>query len=380
MSEAMTQTRPKGSSGASAGPAPPLAILFELSHRCPLQCPYCSNPLTLERAREELDTAAWMRVLDEAGDIGVLQVHFSGGEPSVRKDLEDLVAHAAGIGLYTNLITSGVLIDRARLERLAEAGLDHLQLSIQDSDPAQADRVGGYAGGHERKMALAAWVGEIGMALTVNAPVHRHNLDRLEDIIELAASLGAGRLEVAHVQYYGWGLKNRAALMPTRAQLERATRIVEAARERLKGTMVFDYVVPDYYARRPKACMGGWARQFINVTPSGQVMPCHAAATIPGLRFDNVKDRPLSEIWRLSEAFARFRGTAWMPEPCQSCDQREIDWGGCRCQALAITGDAAATDPACALSPHHDALAALAEAESHAEPPAFAYRRFTAAD
>jgi PqqA peptide cyclase len=376
MSEAMTQTRPE----ATAGPAPPLAILFELSHRCPLQCPYCSNPLALERAREELDTAAWMRVLDEANDIGVLQVHFSGGEPSVRKDLEDLVAHAARIGLYTNLITSGVLIDRARLERLADAGLDHLQLSIQDSDPVQADRVGGYKGGHERKMALAAWVGEMGMALTVNAPVHRHNLDRLEDIIELAASLGAGRLEVAHVQYYGWGLKNRAALMPTRAQLERATGIVEAARERLKGTMVFDYVVPDYYARRPKACMGGWARQFINVTPSGEVMPCHAAATIPGLRFDNVKDRPLSDIWLQSEAFARFRGTAWMPEPCQSCDQREIDWGGCRCQALAITGDAAATDPACALSPHHDALAALAEAESNAEAPAFAYRRFTTVD
>ncbi len=380
MSEAMTRRRPKESSAASAEPAPPLAILFELSHRCPLQCPYCSNPLALERARGELDTAAWMRVLDEANDLGVLQVHFSGGEPTVRKDLEDLVAHAARLGLYTNLITSGVLIDRARLERLAEAGLDHLQLSIQDSDPAEADRIGGYTGGHERKMALAAWVEEIGLALTVNAPVHRHNLERLEDIIELALSLGAGRLEVAHVQYYGWGLKNRAALLPTRAQLERATKIVEAARERLKGTMVFDYVVPDYYARRPKACMGGWARQFINVTPSGQVMPCHAAETIPGLDFDNVKDRPLSEIWRESQAFTRFRGTAWMPEPCQSCDQREIDWGGCRCQALAIAGDAAATDPACARSSDHEALLALAEAESHAPAPAFAYRRFSAAD
>ncbi len=367
-------------SAASTGPAAPLAILFELSHRCPLQCPYCSNPLALERAAAELDTAAWMRVLEEASELGVLQVHFSGGEPTVRKDLEDLVAQAARLGLYSNLITSGVLIDRARLDRLAQAGLDHLQLSIQDSDAANADRIGGYKGGHARKMALAAWVHEAGMALTVNAPVHRQNLEHLEDIIELALSLGAGRLEVAHVQYYGWGLKNRAALLPTRAQLERATVIVEAARARLKGTMVFDYVVPDYYARRPKACMGGWARQFINVTPSGKVMPCHAAETIPDLSFDNVKDRPLGDIWRHSQAFARFRGTAWMPEPCQSCDQREVDWGGCRCQALAILGDAAATDPACAKSPHHEALIALAEAESQAPAPPFTYRRFAAAE
>ncbi len=369
MSEAMPEVR------RDAGPAPPLAVLFELSHRCPLQCPYCSNPLALERAQGELDTATWLRVLDEAEDLGILQVHFSGGEPTVRKDLEDLVAHAAQLGLYSNLITSGVLIDRDRLLHLAELGLDHLQLSIQDSDPENADRIGGYRGGHAKKLALAGWVREAGLPLTVNAPVHRQNLEHLEDTIELAVALGARRLEVAHVQYYGWGLKNRAALMPTRAQLERATEVVEAARKRLKGVLVFDYVVPDYYARRPKACMGGWARQFLNIAPGGKVLPCHAAESIPGLEFDNVKDRPLSEIWRSSQAFQRFRGTDWMPEPCRSCEQREIDWGGCRCQAFAITGNAAATDPACALSPDHGALVALAEAESHREAPAFTYRR-----
>lgn len=360
------------------GPAPPLAILFELSHRCPLQCPYCSNPIELVRAGAELDTATWRRVLDEANEIGILQVHFSGGEPTVRKDLEELVAHAAGIGLYSNLITSGVLLDRARFERLVEAGLDHLQLSIQDSDPANADRIGGYGGGHARKMDLAGWVRAAGLPLTVNAPVHRQNLEHLEAIIDLAVELGAGRLEVAHVQYYGWGLKNRAALMPTRAQLDRATEVVEAARARLKGVMVFDYVVPDYYARRPKACMGGWARQFLNVTPTGKVLPCHAAETIPGLAFESVTDRPLAEIWRNSEAFNRFRGTGWMAEPCRSCERREIDWGGCRCQAFAIVGKAGATDPACGLSPDHAALVALAEAESHAEAPPFVYRRIGA--
>jgi len=357
------------------GPAPPLAILAELTHRCPLRCPYCANPLELERAAGELDTETWARVLDEAAALGALQVHFSGGEPSVRKDLEALTAHAARAGLYTNLITSGVLVDQARLEALAAAGLDHVQLSIQDSAPGNADRIGGFAGGHERKMAFARWVRAAGLPLTVNAPVHRQNLDRLGDIIDLAASLGARRLEVAHVQYYGWAYRNRAALMPTRAELDRATETVERARARLKGTMAFDYVVPDYYARRPKACMGGWARQFLNVTPTGKVLPCHAAETIPELAFDSVLNRPLAEIWRDSAAFQQFRGTDWMPKPCRSCERREIDWGGCRCQALAITGDAAATDPACALSPHHGALVALAEADSHATTPPFVYRR-----
>ncbi len=359
------------------GPEPPLAVLAELTHRCPFSCPYCSNPLELERRGQELDTAEWCRVLEEAGEIGVLQVHFSGGEPTARADLEDLVEHAAGLGLYTNLITAGVLLDEARVGRLAAAGLDHVQLSIQDSEPAESDRIGGYAGGYQRKIEAAGWVRAAGLPLTVNAPMHRHNIARLDAIIDHAVGLGAERLEVAHVQYYGWGLKNRAALIPTRAQLERATEVVEAAIERLKGVLVFDYVVPDYYAHRPKACMGGWGRQFLNITPSGKVLPCHAAETIPGLEFERVTERSLAEIWENSAAFQRFRGTDWMPEPCASCERREIDWGGCRCQALASTGDAAQTDPACNLSPRHAELVALAEAESDQEPPAFEYRRMT---
>jgi len=357
----------------------PLAILLELTHRCPLRCPYCSNPLALHPAADELDTATWCRVIDEAAGLGVLQVHFSGGEPTARRDLAALVAHAAGRGLYTNLITSGVLLDGARVQALVEARLDHVQLSFQDSGPEGGDRIGGYRGGHAKKREVARQVRAAGLPLTVNAVVHRQNLDHLEAIIEMAVELDAGRLEVAHVQYYGWALANRQALIPTRAQLERATAVVAAARERLKGMLVIDYVVPDYYARRPKACMGGWGRQFLNVTPAGKVLPCHAAETITGMRFDRVTERPLAEIWESSEAFQRFRGTRWMPEPCRSCDRREIDWGGCRCQALALTGDAAATDPACGLSPNHAALVAIAEAESAAPLSRLTYRRIGAA-
>ncbi len=360
-----------------ATPEPPLAMLAELTHRCPFSCPYCSNPLELERRGQELDTAAWREVLDQAAALGVLQVHFSGGEPTARPDLEDLVEHAAGLGLYTNLITAGVLLDEARVRRLTAAGLDHVQLSIQDSDPVESDRIGGYQGGYHRKIEAAGWIRGAGLPLTLNAPIHRQNIKHLEAIIDLAVDLDAERIEVAHVQYYGWGLKNRAALMPTRAQLERATEVVEAARSRLKGVLVFDYVVPDYYAHRPKACMGGWGRQFLNITPSGKVMPCHAAETIPDLEFERVPERDLAEIWARSPAFQRFRGTDWMPEPCASCERREIDWGGCRCQALAIVGDAAQTDPACGLSPRHADLVAVAEGESGREPPAFEYRRMT---
>ncbi len=360
------------------GLAPPLAVLLELTHRCPLRCPYCSNPLELERARGELATGQWTRVLDEAAAMGVLQVHFSGGEPTARTDLEALVAHAAGRGLYTNLITSAVLLDRARIAALAAAGLDHVQISFQDSEAAGADRIGGYPGGHAKKLAAAREVKAAGLALTLNAVMHRQNLHHLPEMIELALDLGAGRLEVAHVQYYGWGLANRAALIPTRTQLEAATATVEAARVRHKGRLVIDYVVPDYYARRPKACMGGWARQFLNISPSGKVLPCHAAESIPGLSFENVAQRPLAAIWAQSEAFQRFRGTGWMPEPCRSCARAEIDWGGCRCQAFALAGDAALTDPACALSPHHGAVLALAEAESEAGREAFVYRQIGA--
>ena len=352
-----------------------MSLLAELTHRCPLQCPYCSNPLELEKAGAELDTATWQRVLGEAADLGVLQVSFSGGEPTLRRDLAALIAHAASLGLYSNLITAGVLLDEARLQTLVDAGLDHLQLSVQDAEPGNADRIGGYRGGHAKKLRIAELVRQAGIPLTINAVVHRQNVDNLQAIIDLAIACGAKRLEVAHVQYYGWALVNRAALMPTREQTERSVALVEAAKERLKGILAFDYVIPDYYARFPKPCMGGWAKQNLNVTPSGKVLPCHAAETITTLEFDNVKDRSLREIWYEGAAFNAFRGTDWMAEPCRSCPRKTVDFGGCRCQAFALTGDARATDPACSLSPLHRDLFATAEREAHAPPPEFVYRK-----
>ena len=319
--------------------------------------------------------AEWQDVLRQAARLGVLQVHLSGGEPTVRRDLEEIVATAVEVGLYTNLITAGVLLTRARLEELAARGLDHVQLSIQDVQPANADRIAHYEGGHAKKRELARWVCEFGLPLTINAPVHRQNLDRLPDIIDFAVEMGAGRLEVAHIQYYGWALANRAALMPTREQVRRSADIVESARERLKGILIIDFVVPDYYATWPKPCMGGWGRGIVNVTPSGKVLPCHAAETIPGLVFDNVRDKPLAEIWLRGQAFQQFRGTDWMIEPCRSCERREIDWGGCRCQAFAIAGDARAADPACVKSSRHAEMVALAEREAGAPPPPLVYRR-----
>jgi pyrroloquinoline quinone biosynthesis protein E len=364
---------------AAGGPAvePPLALLAELTHRCPLRCPYCSNPLALERAGAELETTEWRRVLAEAAALGVLQVHFSGGEPLVRRDLVDLVAHAATVGLYGNLITSGVGLDAERMAALAEAGLEHVQLSLQDAEPAAGDRIAGLAGAQAQKRRAAEIIRANGLPLTVNAVLHRQNLARLGEIVELAVAFGADRLEIAHVQYYGWGLRNRAALLPSRGQLDCATALVEAARTRLKGVLAIDYVVPDYYARRPKACMSGWGRRFLNVTPAGKVLPCHAAETLPGLRFANVREADLAEIWYRDPGLARFRGTGWMPEPCRSCDRRELDWGGCRCQAFALTGDAARADPACALAPDH-ALLVEARAGADAAPPDFVYRGFAA--
>lgn len=358
-----------------AVPDPPYAVLAELTHRCPLACPYCSNPLSLEAKTGELDTDSWKRVLDEAAEIGVLQIHFSGGEPCARTDLEALVEHATRAGLYSNLITSAVTLDRRRVDRLKAAGLQHVQISFQDTRPEGNDRVAGFPGAHERKRLAARSVVEAGLALTVNAVVHRHNIDHADEFFDLALDLGAGRIEVANVQYYGWGLLNRAALMPTRDQLLRMDAVVRERMAGLSGRLVVDYVVPDYYARRPKACMGGWGRRFMNITPSGKVLPCHAAETIPGLAFETVHDRPLGAIWRDSPAFERFRGTGWMPAPCRDCDRREIDWGGCRCQALAVAGDAAATDPVCELSADHARVVALAEDESGRGDEPFVYRR-----
>jgi pyrroloquinoline quinone biosynthesis protein E len=336
--------------------------------------------VALVRGRDELSTEEWVGLLRQAAELGVLQVHLSGGEPTARKDLEAIIAAARDFGIYTNLITSAVLLDQGRVEALAAAGLDHVQISFQDSETASADRIGGFSGGHAKKRQVAGWVRATGLPLTANLVVHRQNLNQLGAMIEMAAELDVRRIEVAHVQYYGWGLANRAALIPTRVQVAAADAVVTEARRRLEGRIVIDYVVPDYYARRPKPCMGGWARQFLTVTPAGKVLPCHAADSIPGLIFENIRERRLADIWEKSEAFCRFRGTDWMPEPCRSCDRREIDWGGCRCQAFALTGDAAATDPACGLSPLHAEIFALAEAESSAGDDRFIYRSYASVD
>ena len=353
----------------------PVGLLAELTHRCPLQCPYCSNPLELERVNTELSTEDWCRVMREAGELGVLQVHLSGGEPTARKDLEEIIKAAVDAGLYTNLITAGVLLNKGRLQGLADIGLDHVQLSIQDVDAENADRIAAYKGGAAKKHQVAGWVKDLGLALTINAPLHRQNIASLPKIIDYAVEVGAGRLEVAHIQYYAWALKNRAALMPTEEEFLDTARYVKAAQERLKGILVIDFVVPDYYAKYPKPCMGGWGRGIMNVTPSGRVLPCHAAESLPGLAFDNIKDKGLREIWLEGEAFNLYRGTDWMKEPCKSCPRKEIDFGGCRCQALALTGDAANTDPACSLSPHHGDWAKVAREESHKPPPEFVFRR-----
>jgi pyrroloquinoline quinone biosynthesis protein E len=329
----------------------PVGLLAELTHRCPLQCSYCSNPLELERVNRELMTAEWVSVMEQAGAMGILQVHLSGGEPTARKDLEEIVSAAAKAGLYTNLITAAVTLNRPRLETLVKRGLDHVQISFQDVDAENAERIGAYPGAKQKKLDVAHWVTEFGLPLTINAPIHRQNIHNVGRYIELALELGAQRLEVAHVQYYGWAYLNRAALIPTYEQTVESIEFVERERERLKGVLTIDMV-----------------------TPAGKVLPCHAAETIGHLKFDNVKDRPLLDIWLNSEAFNAFRGTAWMKEPCRSCAFREIDWGGCRCQAMAMTGDARNTDPACALSPYHGEMVALARSEAAQPPKPFIYR------
>ena len=338
----------------------PLGLLAELTHRCPLGCPYCSNPIALDPRSSELDTQTWARVFTEAAALGVLQVHLSGGEPGARRDLVEIMAAARSAGLYTNLITSAVGITIETLRKLGEAGLDHVQISIQDSEPVRADHIAGYKGAYARKRAFAAEVVALKIPLTVNAVMHRANIDRVEDMVALALSLGATRVEIAHAQYYGWALKNRAALMPTAEQVKRAAAAVEELRARHHGEIVIDAVVPDYYARLPKPCVGGWGRRSLNVTPSGKVLPCHAAESIPDLEFWNVREHSLADIWKNSPAFNTFRGTDWMQEPCRSCARREIDFGGCRCQAFALTGDARATDPVCHLATGHEAVGALA--------------------
>jgi len=336
----------------------PYTLIAEVTHRCPLACPYCSNPMEL--VKDELATDDWLRVLEEAEALGVVQVHFTGGEPLSRKDLEALVERAHALGLYTNLVTSGVPLARERLEGLVAKGLDHVQVSVQSAEAERADAIAGY-GGHAQKLDVMRWVKDLGLPLTMNVVMHAANLDEIDALVALAEEMRADRLELANAQYVAWALANRDVLLPTKEVLETAAAKAAAHRQRLTGKMDVLFVKPDYFGTTPKACMDGWARRFVHMLPDGRVLPCHAASSITSLQFDSVKGRSLADIWQNSAALNAFRGEAWMPEPCRSCDRRGVDFGGCRCQAFALTGDASVTDPACHLSPRH---AVIAEAQA----------------
>jgi PqqA peptide cyclase len=351
----------------------PYTLIAELTYRCPLKCPYCSNPTDLAAHDGELSTDEWKRVLGEAEALGVVQVHFTGGEPLARKDLEELVARARELDLYSNLVTSGVPLTKERLARLVESGLDHVQVSIQSARPDRADLIAGYAA-HPQKIAVMRWVRELGLPLTMNVVLHRANLDEIDELVALAEDVGAARLELANTQYVAWALSNRDALLPTSEQLEAAATAAAAHKKRLEGKMDVLFVKPDYFGSTPKACMDGWARRFVHMVPDGRVLPCHAATSITTLRFDSVKDRSLAAIWASSEALLAYRGEAWMPEPCRSCDRRTIDFGGCRCQAFALTGNAAATDPACQLAPQHSLVEDAKKQATGSEPRRYLYR------
>jgi PqqA peptide cyclase len=355
-------------------PPKPYSLVAELSYRCPLRCPYCSNPVDIgaDRYRVELEDEHWARVFREARALGVLQLALTGGEPMLRRDVEELVAAARAAGLYSTLVTGGTLLTRERAERLKEAGLDHVQISIQSPDPEENDRIAGNRS-FEKKIAAAHAARDLGFPLTINCVLHRQNLDRIEEILRLTEELDAQRLELANTQYYGWAVLNQQALLPTRAQLERGEEAVKRFRARVGPQVTVLWVLPDYYEDLPKPCMAGWARTTIVIAPNGDALPCQAASTIPGMEFPNVRDRPLDWIWNRSDAFTRFRGTGWMQEPCRSCPlgRQEEDWGGCRCQALRLTGDAAATDPVCRFSPHHEVVVAARES---AQTDDFVYR------
>jgi pyrroloquinoline quinone biosynthesis protein E len=342
----------------NARPAPddvplprPLGLIAELTHRCPLHCPYCSNPTTYPAADRELTGDDWARVFAEAGALGVLHALFTGGEPLLREDLAEVIAAARRAGLYTNLITSGVGLSSRLAGELKAAGLDSVQISVQADEAGLADRIAG-ASAHAAKLRAARVVRALGLPLTINVVLHRDNIDRIAPVIALAEELDACRLELANAQYYGWAFRNRGALLPDRDQVRRAESVAAAAADRLRGRMEVLYIRPDYLGDRPKACLSGWGRRYLTVNPVGDVLPCPTAGEIAGLTFENVRDRALGAIWAGSAAFNRFRGTRWMPEPCRGCDQREVDFGGCRCQAFLLTGDASNTDPACDLSPY----------------------------
>jgi PqqA peptide cyclase len=328
----------------------PLVLVCELTHRCPLHCVYCSNPQELTARSNELSTEIWSRVFREASEAGVMQLDLTGGEPLARPDLSTLIQSARARGLYVNLITSGLPLDEKRLDELVAAGLDHFQLSFQGAREDIASEISGTKS-QAQKLRVLDWLKSRRVAVTLNFVVHRKNLDQLEEMLAIAENSSATRIEFAHVQYYGWAFANREQLLPSREQLAYSLEFFQGAQERLRGKIRVEYVVPDYYAKFPKPCMGGWARKVMLITPSGEVLPCHAAAVISGLQFENVKEKSLAEIWHKSQAFQKFRGEDWMQEPCKSCDRRTMDFGGCRCQAMLLAGDAAATDPVCSLSP-----------------------------
>jgi pyrroloquinoline quinone biosynthesis protein E len=345
-----------------------MGLIAELTYRCPLHCPYCSNPAGESSGGVELTTAEWRRVLGEAAELGVLHALLSGGEPLLRRDLESLVAGARDFGLYVNLITSAVGFTEERARSLKKAGLDSVQISFQADLADLADSIAGTKA-HARKLEAARIACDHGFPLTINVVLHRLNIDRVHSVIEMAELLGARRLELASAQYYGWAMRNRSVLLPSRSQVAEAGAAASLAQHRLKGLMDVLYVLPDYFDDRPKPCMNGWGKQYLAVNPKGAVLPCPTAGEIKSLRFDNVREHSLSWIWANSDAFNRFRGTNWMPLPCQTCDRREIDFGGCRCQAALVTGDAANTDPVCSLSPHRPLIDEALSAAAAGQPP-----------
>lgn len=346
--------------------ANPLSLIAELTHRCPLHCVYCSNPLELQARNNELDTATWKRVFSEASEMGVLQLNLTGGEPTLRDDLVELIEHGKKSKFYSNLITSGVGLNEEKLKRYSDAGLDHIQLSIQDAESGPANE---YAGtkAHALKLQAAREIKKFNLAFTMNMVIHRQNICRLQAMIDLAVDLGADRLEIAHVQYYGWAFKNRAMLLPTQEQVKESMDTIYAAREKLKDKVRIEFATPDYFAKFPKPCMGGLGKTALLIDPAGRVMPCHSAMVLPGMHFENVRDKSLGNLEQ-SEAFNRFRGEGWMKEPCSSCDRKSKDFGGCRCQAFLVTGDENATDPVCSLSPDrariNDVIASVTKMEN----------------
>lgn len=332
----------------------PLNLIAELTYRCPLQCPYCSNPIAFRDHRDALSAEDWRRVFEQAADLGVVHVGLTGGEPSARRDLEEIVAAAVEADLYTHLVTAGLPLDADRLGELARIGLRSVQVSLQDATAAGSDRIAGTPS-FDAKIAICEETKRLDLALTLNCVLHRHNLESVPALIDLARELGADRLELANTQYHGWAFENRAALMPSREQLEVASAAVKraVAEHPGPGEPMILFVLPDYHSERPKPCMGGWGQLAMIVDPTGLVLPCHDAGTLPDLEFWNVQERPLEACFREAPGMRAFAGTDWMPEPCRSCPEKERDFGGCRCQAFRLLGDAAATDPACALSPEH---------------------------